>query len=437
MRYSLYPDDPRLALEVLTSIGEIQYLGSLNSGGDRFRDWGGVRGPIQYAFSRGLAPRAALCQVLDTRVLLVSGASTPQQFTNVFLGATTADVYRTPFQASPAVWDAVQYLFATLQIGIFPIATKWLLCGFSFGGAIAETMAARLLSLYGGTGQVVCLSIAAPRAGLQALQSACGNEGIRWMNAADPVPYFPPHGEEMEGAQGFYTLTQNKLWNQFIHPYQGLSIYAPSLIVKSPLPLPASPDAALRILQWLTSSNAQTSQQHSITTYASMLRLLTSTMPTPNPETPPVGAAVVDPKSVGQPPPAPQSSTWYPPPLPPPSVTLTQVPGTSSVLDMPGVKPISSLGGTLSMAAYIPPNYRWKWVRIAPGSYVVQWMSLTITKPSTKSNARSVARWGNKMLRSLGTAPGVVQSGIGQAMTAFLASASQSNLGFNPPWIVV
>lgn len=437
MKYSLIPDNADFALEVLNAIAELQYLNSVNVNAPLFQDWGGIKGSVRYAYQQGGTPKSAIFNVLDYTLIIMSGANNPQQFVQLFTGSRDNLVNSTPFQANPAVADAGQFLVKAWGLDSSPMTNRWLVAGFSFGGAIAEYLCAFLNGLYG-PGSAECLAIASPRPGLQALSDACGNVGIRWMNAFDAVPYFPPHGEESVGFPYFaWTRLQNNLWNLYVHPFQGISMFPAGNVVHQPLPAGSDPTAASRLLSWLTSSDAQQVAQHAISTYQGLLRAVVARGLIPASVSTPV--LTVDPSPFKGPLIGPnvQSSTWVPPPLQSHTQSLSNVPGTNPQKDVQGQKPITTIGGIKQVSAYIPPNYRWKSVKVAPGLYVVQWMNFTLTKPGAKSNAHAVAKWGNKMLRTLGTAPGVVQSGISQAFTAFLATATNATLGFNPPWNVL
>jgi hypothetical protein len=409
MRFDLNPFDPSFALEILNCISDLQYLKIVNKNSDRFLDWGGINRYIQYSLPVTYYPPAAYFGVQDSLIMVISGAQNVQQFANLFLSSKNGDVSRTYREANLIVDESARYIFRNFQLDKTQNSTKILFCGFSFGGAIAEVLCDFMRDAPFNMPNVTACTFASPRPGLEALQKRLGNNGVRWMNQLDPVPYFPPHSDEALNITQLWQLASAPIWSRYVHPFQGLVLDTSSNITPRVLPLVDSTNAASRLVLWLTGADATVAAQHQIATYQGLLS----------------NAALKY-----------QAKPVVFLPLQTTAQAAANVSGTNPIFDVQARTPSNLFGVVDPLAAYIPPAFRVKAVRVGPTTYAVQWMSYNLTRTTTKSNARAIAKTWNKMLRATGTAPGVIASGIQQGFATFLQNAINGNLGFNPPWVV-
>jgi hypothetical protein len=105
-------------------------------------------------------------------------------------------------------------------------------------------------------------------------------------------------------------------------------------------------------------------------------------------------------------------------------------------LGAPTTSNLDKEGGN-AMAGYIPPLYRATAHNMGANEWHVAWMGNLIATGSSKSNAKTLAKYLNSFLRRLQVVAEVDHGQFLDSATKYFAVASEAALGFSPPMNVV
>jgi pimeloyl-ACP methyl ester carboxylesterase len=358
----------------------------------------------QVSFSSGVDPAHAWSNSPPEGHIIICGASSASMFASVAQGPTL-----------PIVSTAVGGIMATLTGPADRILRQFLgvkqycppsvvITGHSYGGSLALVIAAELLALFPGT-KVQCLTLGSFRPGDSSLDAALAGATVyRLMNAHDPIPRFPPTFTEaplMTFNLGYRLLT---LFQSFVQAGPGWILNPDGTETPSGLPLLAYPIQDLTLLTWLVGVNGLASYEHNYRTY---LNNLNNGAPYAIPA-PPVGPIanlkgdiIIN--------------------VPQAIFNLGPVQGPAALLQQEAIV----------QSVYIPANHRMKVVR-AINSYQVQWEGFTFLTGQGKSNAKTFAKAGNKLLRVMQSTSSVSRSGFVNALNAYLSACGSGTAGFQP-----
>jgi Lipase (class 3) len=283
------------------------------------------------------------------------------------------------------------------------------LVGHSYGGVLAEVAAAQLLDARADL-QLSVTTFGSPRAGAPSLAGRLAPLSLlRVMNDNDPIPYFPPHFYEALAMVLATGPVPAAFWSAWVQPGGGIVLRPDGSFFASALPPLGAPIADVNLLAWVTGANGELSAAHSITQYGARLKSTLAALPTTTTPWPvPRGAEGGQPVSVAD--------------------------ATDFVNSGGQVVRQSLLGGS-SVMAYIPVNFRARAKYSAPFFWVT-WNGFVVSNHTTKSSARTHAKYINKWLRVMQTAKNVSQGSLNSAIAAYLAAAPQAGLGFIPPLTV-
>jgi len=205
----------------------------------------------------------------DTHVLvIISGLESASHFQNLLLNwqwpivKTPTDGEGKPFAR------AVDRLLSRLPGSLSFRGKKVLIVGHSYGGATSECLAVRLQNT-ATPSEMRCYTYGAPRAGDSRLQSACDNLFmIRVQSDYDPVPSIPPHVGQAPFLSVIAPPTLTAGVNTQIQPCTGYKVAASGQITAFASDFTLFDAVELRILDWLTGTNAFGNNYHGLEYYA-------------------------------------------------------------------------------------------------------------------------------------------------------------------------
>lgn len=371
--------------------------------------WGGMANVPALSAAGQNTPAHFLGNMFDrTQIIGVCGAGNLKQFLNVYVTqfATTDSV------AGAAISHAVNVAAAKVINNLLPKfnfkAERTILYGHSFGGAVVEAIAWLLVQKGYPLKRMQVATAGSPRPGLSSLAQALSFDGCRWMTPDDPVPYFPLHDDESLNRVAPAALLQSGNSNEYVHPYTGCLVTNEGKMIFQSLPRSSSPDAFNRFLSLVSGITDKDKAQHSIGAYISQLTLTN----------------IAENDFYIRKPSPPNND-------PPQPVPILPVPKQDAPFT------VNYLIGEGTLSAYIPPAHRFIAQKAAGKYWMVVWQGQIVTSTQTKSNAKAIAKWGNKFLRVLGTAPVVDSGSAVAALSNFLGNAGMPGNGFRPVWNVV
>jgi pimeloyl-ACP methyl ester carboxylesterase len=338
------------------------------------------------------------------KVLCIMGASNVSMFTDLFRGAFLPPMDFGPVSINRGSAIAAQQILADF----YSVGNKGIndlvVVGHSYGGALAEIVAANYKSVFP-PAKVQCLALGAPRIGGLSLGAAMDQiDLIRINNVADPIPRFPPHFNEAPVAMLALGFGATLSFNLYVQPGGGLVLLPTGQLIIQDLPTLNAPIQDVNLLTWLAGANGLASSEHSYKTYAARLALPDPTKPiavVPNP-------------------PANLKGDVFPI-LQPGEFNMAFVQGPNAGLT----------GGQKVQSVYIPVFYRMKAVKLDQNWYV-SWMDQIISRGQSRSNARTFAKYGNRFLRQIQTAFFVNSVQFGTALGLYLGVAGDPTTGFQP-----
>lgn len=340
----------------------------------------------------------------DQMVLGIMGASTPRLFLNLFTGAFFPMVKAGAANVNRGTLPAAQQIVTNVSAAVPNFPLSLVIVGHSYGGALAQSVAAILAPQLPGT-TIQVLTLGSPRIGDTSLSAAMGGVTLmRVFNEGDLIPRFPTHFSEAPTGMIALGLVATYQWNQFVQAGGGHVLDSLGRLAAQQLPALNYPILDVDLALWLQSRNALLSNEHSDHTYTTRLSLGASSTPAP---APPENVAGFK----GELQPFLSDEVFLAGPVAGPALLL--------------------MGGLIVQSVYIPPQFRFKWLKVGL-DYQVIWMSLLIAKGVSKSNARTMAKAGNKMLRVMQTLKSVDHTQFGAALQQYLAVASSSTNGFQP-----
>ena len=344
----------------------------------------------------------------DTTVVLgIDGISSVDQGGKLFASLSLPFLSEAYFSANAMVlqdarrvWQLVAQLYAGKSFTL-------LAAGYSYGGALAECVAA-LAVTEGGFGNIGVTTFGSPRPGPSSLGAVLQLRDVRrWMNENDPIPHFPPHASEAPlgtVSAGFPTAA---LIAQYVHPKGGLELLVGGGVQPADSPTLFVPIADLDLAGWFTGANGIAAAGHSIQLYSNQLGALVASLPS--------GATHVS---------GPGG------PEQPDVLTKVEFDALQSLIDR--MASLSDMKGSGKMA-YIPPLYRPQ-VKFVTGTYQVIWMGHGLCATSTKSEAKTIAKYLFKFLRTFNEANTISISNNAIAWSAFWVVATSAANGFQPPF---
>ena len=358
----------------------------------------------QVSYSSGVDPAHAWSNTPPQGHIVICGASSATMFGSVAQGPTL-----------PLVRTGVGGIMATLTgpadrilkqfLGVKPSCPpSVVITGHSYGGSIALVIAAEILALFPGT-KVQCLTFGSFRPGDSALDAALAGATVyRLMTPYDPIPRYPPTFTEaplMTFNLGYRLLT---LFQSFVQAGPGWLLNQDGTEVPSGLSLLPYPIQDAILSTWLIGGNALASHQHSYRTYLQYL-LNGAPYQIPAPPLGPIanlkGDIIVN--------------------VPQAVFNLGPVLGPQALQQMEAIV----------QSVYIPANHRFKVIHVL-NSYQVQWEGFTFLTGQGRSNAKTFAKAGNKLLRVMQSTSSVSRSAFVNALNAYLTAAGSGTTGFQP-----
>jgi hypothetical protein len=358
-----------------------------------------------FQYSTGQTPAYWVCANFQEMRIFIGGASTLQNGLDLLGGALAPGVPIGRARVNAAV--AFQATIIANYIGkiLAVLPPSILVCGHSYGGAIAEAFVAGLVqSTYPGSLQLYTQG--APRAGDSSLSSVLDPvPKLRVMDQGDPIPFFPPHFSEAPFATialGFVEALNLAHWAQC----GGGAILDPQgNLTPGELPPLFSPIAEVSLATWAAGVNGFASNEHSSYTYRARMLKQSSGGPSPP----------VDPTKGGF-----KGELALP---------LTAVELNAG----PVLGPVLQKGGAVVAfsTVFIPVSMRWKAVRVGQIWYAT-WQGLQVVTCQSHSQAKSICKAFNKALKVLQNASAVSKGQMVGTWGTYLVAAGSSTGGFVP-----
>ena len=355
-------------------------------------------------------PPYAVLEAGNDLVVVVSGVQNAQQFLDIYLGSLLPSPVKGQGKVNDGVLSKAEAIYADLGEQLLSFGGDVHLVGYSLGGAIVEVLWAMLLSGGRERASLSLLTWASPRPGDSAFRDSLQSAGRRWFRLDDPVPYFPPHTDESVTGPATVALSWVSGYDRYCHPLPGFSLYPDGSFVERAIPRGPIPDAAARLVQWATYI-PPASNDHTLAAYLPDVARLVTVTPKPLP---------VRKRSITV-------------------VELTPFKGelVPPAFDVPDFQALlKSTVEVSEVAAYIPPKFRAKAQKYSGSKWSVQWLTLWVIEPDSRSHAKAVAKWINKLTRIMGTNVATRGNSFIQAFTNFLSAAEDGANGFIPPWVV-
>jgi pimeloyl-ACP methyl ester carboxylesterase len=356
------------------------------------------------SYTNGSIPAYAFYVADDQLVILVTGATIPLQGVGLTAGALAPMATRNGVNLNAYLLLATDAIVAAVRMALQISPASILLCGHSYGGAIAEALAVVMPGFYAGQ-PFQLLTFGAPRAGDNTLSAALAKiPSARYMNIGDPIPFFPPHFDEAPTLTIALGFPQASRLSNYVQPGAGIVLDTNGATFEATLPSGFSIIRDIDLLSWVNNQNGFLGVEHSYKTYRTRMASFTAPVlgPTPGP--------LAGLKSEVEP-------------------VLTPAIFNAGAVLGPALLTAGALVATISV--YIPVNYRAKVVKQG-NLYTITWMGLTIATGNTKSNARTLAKYINKWLRVQQTVASINNQAFRNAFIAYANVCSSNLTGFMP-----
>lgn len=181
-------------------------LGATESGTDEqklsavasmWRDAGYDDCEIGWAGAEGVRPGVLTIQTATQVIVLVEGTGSAQQAASYAQGALSKFHNEFGELVNETFWKMSQFILLGLRNVGGLIDRSIILGGHSYGGAVATCMA-RQLAATGLRDKIELVTWGAPRCGDQRFVDGIPiARWVRFMGSADPVPFLPPHPDEI------------------------------------------------------------------------------------------------------------------------------------------------------------------------------------------------------------------------------------------------
>jgi Lipase (class 3) len=162
-------------------------------------------------------------------------------------------------------------VMATAPIGVSNV----ILSGYSFGGTVAQAMAALIGPLQGAQ-KLTCVTFGSPRCFSNANRRGVSPpwDLVRWMAPFDPVVHFPPHADEAAVATALTTQQIRDTWSACVHLGLGQAMLGGLTPVDIDVPLLQRPITDINLWSWLFALDVPAVDAHSLGTYAAAIDAL-------------------------------------------------------------------------------------------------------------------------------------------------------------------
>jgi hypothetical protein len=337
-------------------------------------------------------------------VIGIMGASSAQMFSDLFRGAfSPANPLDYPRLNPCTIVPERQILADYFSTGLAP-SHDLVVAGHSYGGALAQIVAARLRAQVPNS-KVQCLSLGAPRIADGSLNDQLHDVSLaRIFNEGDLIVRFPPHLDEAPIAMLALGLAVTLAFNVYVQPGGGLVLDSLGDLREQDVPVLNWPIQDANLLTWLAGANGYGSNEHSYKTYAKRLKVIL-----PQPIEPFVGGPETRLKG-----------------------ELAPVVDQAD-FNLAGAMQLFLNGGRIMAfsSVYVPVQYRWTFSRLGDTWYLY-WMGLQVGAAQTKSSAKTICKAANRWLRYMQNAKRIDHTDIGTALQLYLGVAGSASTGFMP-----
>jgi pimeloyl-ACP methyl ester carboxylesterase len=182
--------------------------------------------------------------------------------------------------------NAVAEAYENMGVEWFQDALPYYLAGHSYGGAVAQCLAARL-RISPNYREVRCFSYGSPRPGGEGLQNRLRLlENVRFFNDNDPVRFMPPHGDEAPLLHSLMTVLLSSRSNDQVQPVGGRVFHQDGTWGRAEEWPSGETSLDLNLPAWCTGRFGFAAIPHSIPEYLRRVEIMYQTQNPPMPQPP-------------------------------------------------------------------------------------------------------------------------------------------------------
>lgn len=357
----------------------------------------------------GLLPPFVIVDTGEVLYCWVSGVHNLRQGLSVLVNASQQLETVDDWRSSPLFVTSGRAVFDQLRRKAEGPRRRWYLTGHSYGGGLLSVTALLLRSRYPDDEIQLC-TFGSPRPGDDAMCRTMRSVVVRrWMNAADPVPRFPPHFGEAPVASVAAGFAIARTWGAYSQPRGGVVLYPDGLLATKALPPLVHPIQDALLVDWMSGVGGIQSAEHTLVTYR---RNMTDALERTGQVAPlPLGSVGGD---KGE------------------QLSLEEFLRRATVAAASQGITASSEGDKVT---YIPMASRTTVSKIGT-EYAVLWGNGIIAAGKTLAGARAFKRDFNKALRSMQNLAFVNETALNAALADYLFAASTPGSGFEPILII-
>lgn len=278
--------------------------------------------------------------------------------------------------------------------------------GYSLGGAVAVSLAAKLVNLYGGRPSV--LTVGAPRvAGTVLCRQAAAGTIRRYMGPNDAVPMIPPPIGLWPQILTEFSAPNFFAAQQFIHPAGGLVLNTDgSTPLAMDLPPNADFTAVVAVPAWLVAQVTLPTTPHSLSVYATLAAAWQTADANPA-DVGPRPAPAEQPGQVGR------------------AEVNRQIAANNQAL-------FKQAEAQDALPTVMPPTLIFSALKLQGAWYVFLGQQIVFVGPS-KKKALGIKNAGNDFLRRMGRMAVVDPTNLIAQMQAYITAAESGLDGISPP----
>jgi hypothetical protein len=209
----------------------------------------------------------------NTNLILSGGTQGSFHIQGMIAGWSNTSPNPTNLGASDQFAAARTGLLVDLGTGLFANGQRFVLAGYSYGGAQLAAMAAAIQVLYPAS-SIYLYSYGAPRPGTTVLQRQLDSvPGVRYFLPEDPIVKVPPHTDEAPLLHFALPNATSVGCNRQVQPGHGRLLRADGTIgIQEWSPIPLDVYTA-SLISWMVGSNAFGNSLHSVDNYINRFAL--------------------------------------------------------------------------------------------------------------------------------------------------------------------
>jgi len=283
--------------------------------------------------------------------------------------------------------------------------TRVYIGGWSYGGAISQSLMLRFGVKGIPPANVFCSTFGSPRVGGRSVCTALGayRNNNRWFHRLDPVPLVPPRLEETGSIVGVFGPGVARRLTNFCHAQEGTQINDDYTLTDRMLPQDATVDFNGSLAAWLQAADSGSANAHSISLYSRSLGQVVARR-----------SAAVRSLDHGIERPG--------------AATRSETTAIARRLDI-DLNELAARG--VGQSAVVPDKYKFRAVKVGR-VYTVYWQEQQVCTVPHRKRALNIARTGNDFFRTLLRSAVVDDKAMATLIVSWLAASVDPAGGFSP-----